>query len=139
MCKENCIMGSTKSNLNSTKVLTCKHKSIMHETLWKCKCNAIHEHITSYKQNLTQKFHKILKDFQNPKKFQENPKPRSKCVKCKKNKRLEKHTRGKMQSFGWNPSREDERVEGKVFGREKEMFLSKRKGEKWNRFCAEAY
>ena len=57
----------------------------MHETLSKCKCNAKHEHITSYKQNPIQKFHKKLKDFQKPQKFQENPKPRSKCVKCMKN------------------------------------------------------
>ena len=52
-CKEKCIMGSTQSNPNSTQVSTYKHTSIMHETLWKCKCNALHEHITSYKQNPT--------------------------------------------------------------------------------------
>ena len=90
----------------------------------------MHEHITSYKQSLTQKFQKILKDFQKCQKFQENLKPRSKCVKCMKKERLEKHTRGKMQGLDRNPSREDEGVEGKVFGREKEKFLSKRKGEK---------
>ena len=44
----------------------------------------------------------------------------------------------KMQGLGWNPSGEDEGIEGKVFGREKEMFLSKRKGEKWTKFCVEA-
>ena len=38
------IMGSTQSNPNNTQVST-----IMHETLWKCKCIAMHEHITSYK------------------------------------------------------------------------------------------
>ena len=90
----------------------------------------MHEHITSYKQSPTQKFQKILKDFQKCQKFQENLKPRSKCVKCMKKKRLEKHTRGKMQGLDRNPSGEDEGVEGKVFGREKEKFLSKRKGEK---------
>ena len=89
----------------------------------------MHEHITSYKQNPTQKFHKILKDFQKPQKLQENPKPRSKCVKCMKNERLKKHTKGKMQGLGRNPSGEDEGVEGKVFGREKEMFLSREIGE----------
>ena len=47
-----------------------------------------------------------------------------------KKERLEKHTRGKMQGLGQNPSGEDEGVEGKVFGREKKMFLLKRKGEK---------
>ena len=35
-----------------------------------------------------------------------------------KNERLEKHTRGKMQGLGRNPSGEDEGVEGKVFRRE---------------------
>ena len=98
-CKENYIMGSTQSNPNSTQVST-----IMHETLWKCKCNAMHEHITSYKQNPTQKFHKILKDFQKPQKFQEKPKPRSKCMKCMKKEILEKHTKGKTQGLGQNPS-----------------------------------
>ena len=43
-----------------------------------------------------------------------------------KKERLEKHTRGKMQGLGRNPRGEDEGVEGKMFGREKEMFLSKR-------------
>ena len=49
MCKENCIMGSTQSNPTSKQVSTYKHTSIMHETLWECKWNAMHEHITSYK------------------------------------------------------------------------------------------
>ena len=65
-CKEKCIMGSTQSNPNSTQVSTYKHTSIMHETLWKCKCNALHEHITSYKQKPTQKIHKILINFKKP-------------------------------------------------------------------------
>ena len=43
-----------------------------------------------------------------------------------KKERLEKHTRGKTQGLGRNPSGEAEGVEGKMFGREKEMFLSKR-------------
>ena len=47
-----------------------------------------------------------------------------------KKKRREKHTRRKMQGLGRNPSGEDEGVEGKMFGREKEMFLSKREREK---------
>ena len=87
----------------------------------------MHEHLTSYKQNPTQKFHKILKDFQKPQKFQENPKPKSKCMKCMKKERLEKHTRRKNQGLNRNPSGEDEWVEGKVFRREKEVFLSREK------------
>ena len=35
-----------------------KHTSKIHETLWKCKCDAMYEHIGSFKHNLTQKFHK---------------------------------------------------------------------------------
>ena len=85
----------------------------------------MHEHISSNKQNPTQKFHKILINFQKPKKFHKNPKPRSKYVKCMNNERLEKHTRGKKQGLYQNPSREDEWVKEKVFRREKEMFLSR--------------
>ena len=61
----------------------------MHKTLSECKCNAMHEHIISFKQKSTQKIHKILINFQKPQKIHKNPKPRSKCVKCMKNKRLE--------------------------------------------------
>ena len=43
-------------------------------------------------------------------------------MKCIKNERLEKLTRGKKQGLGQNPSGEDEKVEGRVFGREKEGF-----------------
>ena len=64
----------------------------------------MHEHITSYKQNPTQRFHKILINFQKPQKFQVNLKPRSKCMKCMKNERKEKHTKGKMQGLGRKPS-----------------------------------
>ena len=71
------------------------------------------------------KFHKILINFQKPKKFHKNPKPRSKYVKCMNNERLEKHTRGKKQGLYQNPSREDEWVKEKVFRREKEVFLSR--------------
>ena len=46
----------------------------MHETMWKCKCDAMHEHTWSFKQNLTQKFHKNH--------FSKTPKPRSKWMKC---------------------------------------------------------
>ena len=61
------------------------------------------EHIASNKQNPTQKFHKILINFQKPQKFQENPKPRSKCVKCMIKEGFEEHTRGKTQGIGQNP------------------------------------
>ena len=41
----------------------------MYETLWKCTWNATQDHITSNKQNPTQKFTRISKVFKNPKKF----------------------------------------------------------------------
>ena len=43
-----------------------------------------------------------------------------------------------MQGLGQNPSGEDEGVERKMFGREKEMFLSKREWEKWTGFRVES-
>ena len=73
----------------------------------------MHEHITSFKQNPTQKFSKTQK-------------PRLKCVKCIRKERKWDHTRGKKQGSGQNPNGEDEWVEGKVFGREKEGFCWKR-------------
>ena len=77
----------------------------------------MHEHIPTSKQHPTQKFHKKLKSFQKPKKFQENPKPRSKCVKCMKKEGLRDHTKGEMHNLGQNPSKEDEKSEKRVFGR----------------------
>ena len=64
----------------------------------------MHEHITTYKQNPTQKFHKILKDFQKPQKFYKIPKPRSKCVKCMKNEGKRDLTKEEMITLGLNPS-----------------------------------
>ena len=49
----------------------------MHETLLKCKEYAMHEHIESNQHNLTQKFHKNLK---NPKKFQKPQNLGRKCM-----------------------------------------------------------
>ena len=72
----------------------------MHETLLKCNENAMHEHITSNQQHPTQKFHKKLIKLKKPQKFQETPKPRSKCMKCMKNEGLEKHTKGEMLKLG---------------------------------------
>ena len=44
----------------------------MHESLLKCKCDAMHEHLRSFKQNPTQKICKNLINFKNPKIYQ-NP------------------------------------------------------------------
>ena len=60
----------------------------------------MYEHIASNTQHPTQKFHKKLIKFQKPQKFQETPKPRSKCVKYMKNEGLEKHTREEMLKLG---------------------------------------
>ena len=38
----------------------------MHETLLKCKCDAMHEHLRSLKQHPTQKFCKNLIHFEKP-------------------------------------------------------------------------
>ena len=89
----------------------------------------MHDHITSNKQNPTQKCYKILKNFQKPQKFQENPKPRSKCVKCMKNEGLKKHTKEELLNLGRNPSGENERVEGKEFGVREGLFYRKKKRE----------
>ena len=98
----------------------------------------MHEHKTSYTQNPTQKLHKILKDFQKPQKFQENPKPKSKCMKCMKNERLENHTKGKMQGLGRNPSGEDERSREKCLGEKRNVSLLREIGENEILFSAKA-
>ena len=64
----------------------------------------MHEHITSFKQNPTQKFYKILINFQKPQKIFKNPKHRSKCMKCMKNERKKDHTREEMITQGRNPN-----------------------------------
>ena len=51
-----------------------KHTSKMHEILWKCKCDAMHKQIGSFKHNPTQKLYKNLKNFENPQKTFKNPK-----------------------------------------------------------------
>ena len=40
----------------------------------KCKCDAMHEHIGSFKHNPTQNFHKNFANFENPQKFSREPK-----------------------------------------------------------------
>ena len=64
----------------------------------------MHEYITTYKQNLTQKFHKILKNCPKPQKIYKNPKPRSKCMKCMKNEGKRDQTREEMITLCRNPS-----------------------------------
>ena len=86
----------------------------------------MHEHITLFKQNPTQKFSKYSSIFKNPKKISKTQKPRLKCMKCKMKERQRDHTRGKKWGLGKNLGREDEWVEGKVFGREKEGFYRER-------------
>ena len=98
----------------------------MHEILWKCKWNAMHDHIVSKTQHPTQKFHKKLKSFQKPQKFHKNPKPRSKCVKCMKNEGLEKHTKGEILKLGQNPRGWEVLSERRVFGRWKDSLCRER-------------
>ena len=70
----------------------------MHESLLKCKCDAMHEHIRSFKQSPTQKFCKNLINFSKKKK--KNPQNFSK----KKNLDLYEWNgikRGKTRSYLW--------------------------------------
>ena len=60
----------------------------------------MHEHIGSYKQNPTQKFHKYLINFEKPQKKFKNPKPRSKCMKCMKKERKQDHTSEERITLG---------------------------------------
>ena len=60
----------------------------------------MHEHIGSFKQNPTQKFHKILINHEKPQKNFKKPKPRSKCMKCMKKERKQDHTREEMITLG---------------------------------------
>ena len=63
----------------------------------------MHDHIALKTQHPIQKFHKKLKSFQKPQKFNKIPKPRSKCMKCMKIEGLEKHSKGEMLKLGRNP------------------------------------
>ena len=46
-----------------------KHTSKMHESLLKCKCDAMHNDLNSFKQNPSQKFHRNFINFENPQKL----------------------------------------------------------------------
>ena len=66
-CKLKNIMGSAQSKPNSTQSLQqSKHTSKMHETLLKCKCDAMHDDLNLFKQKPTQKFHQNFTNFGKP-------------------------------------------------------------------------
>ena len=54
----------------------------MHESLLKCKYNAMHDDLNSFKQKPTQKFCEKLINFEKPQIFQKNPKSYVKKMKC---------------------------------------------------------
>ena len=54
----------------------------MREKLLKCKCDAMHEYLRSFKQNPSQKLHKNFINFEKPQNFSKTPKVRSKEMKC---------------------------------------------------------
>ena len=54
----------------------------MHESLLKCKCDAMHEHLRSFEQNSYQKFCKYLIKFEKSQNLSKPPKVRSKAMKC---------------------------------------------------------
>ena len=56
-----------------------------------------------------------------------------------KKQRKRDHTRGKNQGSGRNPSGEDEWVEGKVFGREKEGFCRERSKKSESNFVLDLF
>ena len=47
----------------------------------------MHEVLNLFKQHPSQKLHKTFINFEKPQKILNNPKPRSKCMKCMKNER----------------------------------------------------
>ena len=59
-----------------------------------------------------------------------NPKPRSKCMKCMKNERKRDHTSEEKITLGRNPSGFEVQREKRMFGKEKESFLSRGNEEK---------
>ena len=54
----------------------------MHETLLKCKYDAMHELLRSFEQNPSQKFCKNLINFEKSQNLSKPPKVRSKEIKC---------------------------------------------------------
>ena len=77
-CKSKNIIGSAQSNPTSTHHFIIVNTSKMHETLWKCKCDAMHELLTSFEQNSSQKLHKNLNNFEKQQNLSKTPKFRSK-------------------------------------------------------------
>ena len=76
-CKSKDIMGSAHSN--PTSIHTCIKVNThlkMHEYLLKCKCDAMHDDLNSFKQKSTQKFCNNLINFEKPQKLFKNPKLR---------------------------------------------------------------
>ena len=90
----------------------------------------MYEHTTSFKQNPTQKFTKYSSIFKKPKKKLKNPKTRSKCMKCMKNERKRDHANEEKITLGRNPSGFEVQREKRMFGKEKESFLSRGNEEK---------
>ena len=82
-CKSKNIMGSAQSNPTSTyhfNIVSTHLKCMNH--LKKCKCDVMHEHLRSFKQNPNQKFCKNFINFEKPQKFSKSPKVRSEYMKC---------------------------------------------------------
>ena len=86
----------------------------------------MHEHISSFKQNPTQKFYKQPINFQKPQTIFKTQKPRSKCMKCMKKDRKRDHTSEEKTTLGRNPSRFEVQREKRVFGSEEEVFYRER-------------
>ena len=80
----------------------------------------MHEHIGSFKQNPSQKFHKNFINFEKPQKKFQKLKTYVKMNEMHDKREKRDHTRGKKRGLGRNPSGEDEEFECEVLGRERE-------------------
>ena len=86
----------------------------------------MHEYLGSFTQNSSQKFHKNFINFEKPQKNFKIPKPRSKCVKCMKNK-------GKRDPTKWFETREGRKSRGLEVLKEKGVFRRWRDWFYWER------
>ena len=100
----------------------------MHEILWKCKCDAMHEQTWSFKQNPTQKFCKNLINFQKPQK------PKSKWMKWMIQERKKIIPDEEHKVWAENQVGYVKRLSEKCLGKRKEIFCR----EKWRENRAKA-
>ena len=89
----------------------------MHESLLKCKCDAIHEYLGSFKHNPTQKFRQNFINFEKPQKFSRKTKNRGLSMKCMKNEGLRTLTNEQELDLGRKSLGNEVWSEREVFGK----------------------